>query len=183
MSDEHKTLDPSADTDGAQDAEVTIDTVETPLAELQARLTEAEAHAAEYKDQWLRATADYKNFKRRTDIERSELIRSASSALLLKLLPVVDDFDRAIANIPIEVAETSWWGGTQLIAQKLRTILESEGVKAIEAVGAEFDPNLHEAVLYEDAEGQDGKVVAELQRGYKLGDRVLRPSMVKVGRG
>jgi molecular chaperone GrpE len=186
MSDEHKTLDPSADTDGAQEAEVTTDTTataESPLAELEARLAQAEAQAAEHKDQWLRATADYKNFKRRTDIERSELIRSASSALLLKLLPVMDDFDRAIANIPAEVAETPWWGGAQLIAQKLRTILESEGVKAIEAVGEEFDPNQHEAVLYEDAEGQDGKVVAELQRGYKLGDRVLRPSMVKVGRG
>lgn len=153
------------------------------LAVLQAKLAQAEAQAAEYKDQWLRATADYKNFKRRTEVERSELIRSASSALLLKLLPVVDDFDRAIANIPPEIAESAWWGGTQLIAQKLRTILESEGVKAIEALGHDFDPNQHEAVLYEEAEGQDGKVVAELQKGYKLGERVLRPAMVKVGRG
>jgi molecular chaperone GrpE len=95
----------------------------------------------------------------------------------------MDDFERAIANIPSEIAETPWWGGTQLIAQKLRTILESEGVKPIEAVGQDFDPNLHEAVLYEEAEGQEGKVIAELQKGYKLGDRVLRPSMVKVGRG
>jgi molecular chaperone GrpE len=153
------------------------------IADLQARLAKAEAETIEYKDQWLRAAADYKNFKRRVEIERSELIRSASSALLLKLLPVVDDFDRAVANIPPEIAETPWWGGTQLIAQKLRTILESEGVKTIEAVGQEFDPNLHEAVLYEEAEGQDGIVVGELQKGYKLGDRVLRPSMVKVGRG
>jgi molecular chaperone GrpE len=153
------------------------------VAELAARLAQAEAQAAEYKDQWLRATADYKNFKRRADAERAELIRSAGASLLLKLLPVVDDFDRAIANIPDEVAQTPWWGGTQLVAQKLRTLLESEGVKPIEAQGQDFDPNLHEAVLYEDAEGQDGKVVAELQRGYKLYDRVLRPAMVKVGRG
>jgi molecular chaperone GrpE len=180
MSDEQKTLDQSA---AEAQAETAAETAETPLAELQARLAQAEAQAADHKDQWLRATADYKNFKRRTEIERAELIRSASSALILKLLPVMDDFERAIANIPPEVAETSWWGGTQLIAQKLRTILESEGVKAIEAVGEEFDPNQHEAVLYEDAEGQDGKVIGELQRGYKLGDRVLRPSMVKVGRG
>jgi len=103
--------------------------------------------------------------------------------LLLKILPVVDDFDRAIANIPAEIAESAWWGGTQLIAQKLRTLLESEGVKAITTVGQEFDPNIHEAVLYEDAEGQDGKVVAELQRGYRLYERVLRPAMVKVGIG
>lgn len=155
----------------------------TPEIDLQAKLAAAEAQAAEYKDQWLRATADYKNFKRRVEIERSELIRSASSALLLKLLPVMDDFERAIANIPPEIAETAWWGGTQLIAHKLRTILESEGVTAIAAVGQDFDPNFHEAVLYEEALGQDGKVIEELQKGYKLGDRVLRPSMVKVGQG
>ncbi|MFQ3662527.1 MAG: nucleotide exchange factor GrpE, partial [Chloroflexaceae bacterium] len=166
----------------ANDAATAADTAPAAEAtgathdELQTRLAEAEAQAAEYKDQWLRAAADYKNFKRRVEIERAELIRSASSALLLKLLPVMDDFERAIANIPPEIAETPWWGGTQLIAQKLRTILESEGVKPIEALGQDFDPNLHEAVLYEEAEGQEGKVIAELQKGYRLGDRVLRPT-------
>jgi molecular chaperone GrpE len=181
MSEEQTTSQP--ETNGQSAAEVIDGAATTATAELEARLAQAEAQAAEYKDQWLRATADYKNFKRRAETERSELIRSAGAGLLLKLLPVVDDFDRAIANIPTEVAETPWWGGTQLIAQKLRTLLESESVKPIETVGQSFDPNLHEAVLYEDAEGQDGKVVAELQRGYKLYERVLRPAMVKVGRG
>ena len=153
------------------------------IEELKQRLAQAEAQANEFKDQWLRATADYKNFKRRADTERAELIRSAGSNIILKLLPVLDDFERAVANIPEEIASSSWWGGTQLIAHKLRNLLDSEGVKAIEALGQDFDPNFHEAVIYEDAEGQDGKVVAELQKGYKLGDRVLRPSMVKVGRG
>ncbi|MDW8402559.1 nucleotide exchange factor GrpE [Chloroflexus sp.] len=164
-------------------------TVEAPadpaavISDLQNRLAQAEAQAAEYKDQWMRAVADYRNFKRRTDTERAELIRNAGAAIILKLLPVLDDFERAIANIPPEIAETPWWQGTQLIAQKLRTILESEGVKPIEALGQDFDPNLHEAVIYEEAEGQEGKVIAELQRGYLLHDRVIRPSMVKVGRG
>ncbi|ABY35287.1 MAG TPA: nucleotide exchange factor GrpE [Chloroflexus aurantiacus] len=153
------------------------------IADLQNRLAQAEAQAAEYKDQWMRAVADYRNFKRRTETERTELVRNAGAALILKLLPVLDDFERAIANIPPDIAETPWWQGTQLIAQKLRTILESEGVKPIEALGQEFNPNLHEAVIYEDAEGQEGKVIAELQRGYLLHDRVIRPSMVKVGRG
>lgn len=153
------------------------------VAELQAKLAQAEAQAAEYKDQYLRAAADYKNFKRRVEIERAELIRSAGADLILKLLPVLDDFDRAVASIPPEIAATPWWGGTQLIAHKLRLLLESQNVKAIEALGQDFDPNFHEAVLYEDAEGQDGKVTGELQKGYKLGERVLRPSMVKVGRG
>lgn len=182
MSDEQKTLDPTATADDEPTTEASEETVRLPLTELEERLAQAEAQTAEYKDQWLRATADFKNFKRRTEQERSELIRSASSALVLKLLPVMDDFERALDNIPADIAASPWWGGTQLIAQKLRTVLESEGVKAIEAVGTEFDPNLHEAVLYEDAEGQDGMVTGELQRGYKLGDRVLRPSMVKVGR-
>ncbi len=181
MSDEQNLAANEAAT--AADTAPAAETTGAAQDELQTRLAEAEAQAAEYKDQWLRAAADYKNFKRRVEIERAELIRSASSALLLKLLPVMDDFERAIANIPPEIAETPWWGGTQLIAQKLRTILESEGVKPIEALGQDFDPNLHEAVLYEEAEGQEGKVIAELQKGYRLGDRVLRPSMVKVGRG
>lgn len=152
------------------------------VAELRQRLAQAEAQAADFKDQWLRATADYKNYKRRAETERAELIKSASSGLVLKVLPVLDDFERAIANIPADVAATAWWGGTQLIAQKMRTILESEGVSAIDALGADFDPNLHEAVLYEESPGQDGKVIAELQKGYRIRDRVLRPTMVKVGR-
>lgn len=186
MSDEQKSTEPTSAEESRPGSGVATeleDPLTVELRELKARLAQVEAQASEYKDQWLRATADYKNFKRRTDIERSELIRSASSALLLKMLPVMDDFERSMANIPSEIAESAWWGGTQLIAQKLRTVLESEGVHAIAALGADFDPNLHEAVLYEEADGQEGKVIAELQRGYKLGDRVLRPSMVKVGRG
>jgi molecular chaperone GrpE len=95
----------------------------------------------------------------------------------------MDDFERAAASIPPEIAEHPWWAGTQLIEQKLRTILESEGVTPIEALGQDFDPNLHEAVLYEETEGQEGKVVGELQKGYKIHERVLRPTMVKVGKG
>ncbi len=174
MSEEQKIVEPG------ESAEATAS---ESVAELQARLAQAEAQAADYKDQYLRAAADYKNFKRRSEIERSELIRSAGADLILKLLPVVDDFDRSIASIPPEIASTPWWGGTQLIAHKLRLLLESQNVKTIEATGQEFDPNLHEAVLYEEAEGQDNKVIAVLQNGYKLGERVLRPSMVKVGRG
>ena len=154
------------------------------LAQLRERVAALEKEAADYKDQWLRAAADYKNFKRRTEAERAELIRSASAGLLLKLLPVVDDFERALSSVTPDVAESAWFNGFKLIPQKLQTILESEGVATIEAIGQDFDPNLHEAVIYEPAgDGQEGKVVGELQRGYKLRDRVLRPTMVKVGQG
>lgn len=172
----------AAEANGAE-ATAPAETEGLTVEQLRERLAQAEAQATEYKDQWLRSAADFKNYKRRTETERAELIRSASAGLVLKMLPVLDDFERAIANIPQEIAATPWWGGTQLIAQKFRTILESEGVSPIEAVGHEFDPNVHEAVIYEDAPGQDGIVVEELQKGYKLRDRVLRPAMVKVGRG
>jgi molecular chaperone GrpE len=152
-------------------------------AGLQARIAQLEQESEDYRDKWLRAVADYKNFKRRADQERIELIRGASAGLLLKLLPVVDDFDRAAASAPAEITGLSWFDGFRLIAQKLQTILESEGVAPIEALGQEFDPNQHEAVIYaEVGDGADGKVVAELQKGYKLRDRVLRPTMVKVGK-
>jgi molecular chaperone GrpE len=179
MSDEQKDMqgEPAVE-QPAHAAEAPADVV----ADLEARLAQAEAQATEYKDQWLRATADYKNFKRRTEIERSELIRSASGGLLLKLLPIIDDFERAEENVPSDIAESAWWGGTRLIGQKLRTLLESEQVTPIEAVGQPFDPNVHEAVMYEPAEGQDGIVTGELQKGYMLRDRMLRPSMVKVGK-
>ena len=151
--------------------------------ELQARIAQLEKESAEHRDSWLRATADYKNFKRRVDQERAELIRSASAGLLLKLLPVMDDMSRALDSAPEEIAATSWYAGIKLIAQKLQTVLESEGVTPIEALGKDFDPNLHEAVIYEAAgDGQEGKVIAELQKGYKLRDRVRRPTMVKVGK-
>jgi molecular chaperone GrpE len=153
------------------------------LSALEARVAQLEKEAAEYKDQWLRAAADYKNFKRRTELERSDLIRGASAGLLLKLLPVADDLERALGSVTPDVAATPWYAGFKLIPQKLQTVLESEGVLPIEALGKDFDPNFHEAVIYEAAQGQEGKVVGELQKGYKLRDRVLRPTMVKVGQG
>ena len=161
-------------TNGAQPASVEV---------LQARIAQLEKDSEDYRDKWLRAAADYKNFKRRADQERIDLIRGASAGLLLKLLPVVDDFDRAASSAPEQITSTPWFEGFKLIAQKLGTILESEGVAVIAALGQDFDPNQHEAVIYEDAgDGSEGKVVAELQKGYKLRDRVLRPTMVKVGK-
>jgi molecular chaperone GrpE len=150
---------------------------------LEQQLAETEAQVAEFRDQWLRSVADYKNYKRRADTEREELKRNANASFILKLLPIVDDFERAVNNVSPDVAETPWWMGTRMIAQKFSTLLESEGVTAIESVGQEFDPNLHHAVMYEEAQGQDEQVIAELQKGYKIHERVLRPAMVKVGKG
>ncbi|HEX6291745.1 MAG TPA: nucleotide exchange factor GrpE [Herpetosiphonaceae bacterium] len=150
--------------------------------ELQARMLQLEQESTSFKDQYLRAAADLKNFKRRTEEERGSLIRNATAGLLLKLLPILDDFDLAMQHVPPEVAETPWFSGLQGVQRKLQMVLEGEGVKPIEALGQTFDPHFHDAVMHEEAgPEQAGKVTADLRRGYMLHDRVLRPSMVKVG--
>lgn len=150
--------------------------------EMEERIKKLEAQSAEYHNQWLRAIADYKNYKRRAEAERDELKRGASAGLIIKMLPIIDDFERAMGSVPAEVAETSWWQGTQMIAQKFTMVLESEGVAPIEAAGQMFDPNVHHAVVYEETDDEDGKVTEVLQKGYMQGDRVLRPAMVKVSK-
>jgi molecular chaperone GrpE len=143
--------------------------------------------AAQYLDALQRERASFINFRRRAEQERAEMVQYAGMNLIKKLLPIVDDFDRALAAIPEDVRKTSKWvEGVELIDRKLHTILEQEGVQPIEALGQPFDPNLHEAVAFEDnaeagEEHQD--VVSEVfTKGYKLRDRVLRPAMVKVTR-
>jgi molecular chaperone GrpE len=155
---------------------------EVELDQLRAQIAQLEQEVATNRDAYLRAAADLKNFKRRTDDDRGNLMRNAAAGVIMKLLPVLDDFDLAMQHAPAEVAETSWFNGVQGIQRKLQLILETEGVTVIEAEGQPFDPHFHEAVMHEDAgEENSGKVTADLRRGYKLHDRVLRPSMVKVG--
>ena len=139
-------------------------------------LASARAQAADYEDRWKRATAEFINYKRRTEQERGDLLRGANGALILELLPVLDDLERALAHVPAEQAESEWVKGTRLVERKFRTILERQGVTAIEALGQPFDPAVHEAV------GGSGSIVAqEYQRGYRLHGRPLRPAMVVVG--
>jgi molecular chaperone GrpE len=150
--------------------------------ELQSRMQQLEQESTNYKDQYLRTAADLKNFKRRTEEERSSLIRNATAGLILKLLPILDDFDLAMQHVPAEIVEHAWFNGLQGVQRKLQMVLEGEGVKPIEALGQPFDPHFHDAVMHEDAgPEQAGKVTADLRRGYMLHDRVLRPTMVKVG--
>src|SRR5262245_2715988 len=108
---------------------------ESTTAQLQARIAQLEKEAAENKDKWLHAAADVKHFSRRTDQERADLSRGASAGLLLKLLPVVDDIERALNSVTQDIASTSLYGGFKLIPQKLQTVLESEGVTRIAALG------------------------------------------------
>ena len=133
------------------------------------------------RDRLLRTTAEFDNYRKRVDRDRRDMSDRAAESVLLDLLPIVDDLERALA------AETSGEGaeayrrGVELIHKQVMDLLTRRGVKAMEALGADFDPNLHQAVASEPAEGaRDGEVIAVLRTGYLLNDRLLRPAMVKV---
>jgi molecular chaperone GrpE len=148
---------------------------------LRAELDAAQAETAEHKASLQRTAADFANFRRRTAEDRERELGLASESLLRKLLAVADDFDRALDAMPAELRTVGWIEGITLLDRKLRALLESEGVTAIEAVGRPFDPREHEAIASVPATGKpDGEVVAEVQRGYRVRDRVLRPAMVAV---
>ena len=144
-------------------------------------LADTQRKADDYLDSWKRAQADFINYKRRADQEKMEMGVYANTQLILSLLPVLDDFERAVDSLTPKLAKTDWVHGIRLVERKLRTVLQAQGVTPIKAVGETFDPNLHEAVMH--VKGEDGKVVQELQKGYRLHDKILRPSKVAVGNG
>jgi molecular chaperone GrpE len=144
----------------------------------------------DYYDRLLRKTAEFDNYRKRTERERLQLSEAAAADLLTELLPLVDDMERALsADVPAEAAAYAGAAGgirkgVELIHKQLVDILRKRGVKPIEALGADFDPHFHQAVSYEPAEGRrEGEVIEEFRRGYMLGDRLLRPAMVKVAKG
>jgi molecular chaperone GrpE len=136
----------------------------------------------DYYDRLLRKTAEFDNYRRRIERERREQADQAVVDLLLELLLVVDDFDRALT---VEAGEgaAAYRKGVELIHSKLNDVLRRYGVRPIDALGADFDPNVHQAVLHEESpEHREGEVIGELRRGYTIGDRLLRPAMVKVAK-
>jgi molecular chaperone GrpE len=145
------------------------------------RLEEEKEKAAGYLSSWQRAAADLQNYKRRVEQERSEAGRLASASLVINLLPLLDDLDRALKNVDVKLAGLTWIDGVWLIYRKFQAVLENFGVKEIPAEGQPFDPNVHEAIS--EAPGETGKVVSVVQKGYSMGERVIRPSMVVVGKG
>jgi molecular chaperone GrpE len=144
-------------------------------------LEAAKALAAEHLATLQRTAADFANFKRRTAEDRERDLGLASEFLLRKLIGVADDFDRALDHMPAEFKDAGWIEGIALVDRKLRALLESEGVTPIESVGRAFDPREHEAIASVPGTGQpDGQIIDEIQRGYRVRDRVLRPALVAV---
>jgi molecular chaperone GrpE len=146
-----------------------------PIADLQ-------RERDDYHDRWLRKTAEFDNYRKRVERERREQADQKITDLMLELLQVVDDFDRAL-NLDAGEGGAAYRKGIELIHAKLNDLLRRQGVQPIESLGADFDPNVHQAVIHESSpEHREGEVIAELARGYTVGGRLLRPAMVKVAK-
>ncbi len=163
-----------------------VEEVSLPAAELESlkqKLNDAEARAAEYLDGWQRTQAEFINFRRRLERDRQAEFLAMKAEIIKKFLPVLDDLERALQHPPQEADLQAWVQGVDLILRKMQSILQAEGVERIEAEGQIFDPNLHEAISHEDVDGQEsGRVIAVVQQGYRLGERVIRPALVRVAR-
>jgi molecular chaperone GrpE len=134
------------------------------------------------QDRLLRTAAEFDNYRKRMDRERRDLADFVNAEVLGELLPIVDNFERAL-QAPATGEAESFKKGVELIHKQLSDLLKKRGVTPIVALGTDFDPNVHQAVIHEEsADHREGEVMQELQRGYKIGDRLLRPAMVKVAK-
>src|SRR5437879_6422563 len=158
------------------------DQPEPATASVEGKVAELEAALAEARDRHLRLAADFDNYKKRARLDQLETMQHASAELIGRLLPVLDDLRNVLEHKPDGVDE-SWVKGLELSVRKLEDALGTHGLQPIDAVGAPFDPKLHEAVGHEESrEHPEDTVVAELRRGYRVRDRVVRPALVKLAR-
>lgn len=153
----------------------------SPADQLTADLAAARADATRNLDGWMRSQAELANARKRFEKQQAESFFTATAEVIKKLLPALDDFDRAISNAPAPIQADGWFEGIILVQRKLNTLLESFNVTTVAALGQPFDPNLHEAILQEASDTYpSGHVTRELQKGYRLGDRIIRPALVYV---
>jgi molecular chaperone GrpE len=147
---------------------------------LKQALTEEKDKAEKYLANWQRSQADLSNYMKRAEQEKAEIIEFANKTLILNLLPILDDFEKAFNSVPAKLTKSSWTEGMRLIYNKMKTTLEVQGLTEIKARGESFDPHLHEAAAQQ--EGEEDIVVEELRKGYRFKDKLLRPSVVVVGK-
>ena len=172
----------SSESEEKQDLDAVPEVAENEdMESLRQVLAEEQAKAEANLAGWQRTQADFMNFKRRSEQEREEFIRFANASLMLEILPVLDDLERALEHVPAKLASIAWVDGVNLIYRKFKATLEAQGLTQIEALGKPFDPNLHEAVRQD--KGKEGIIIEEILKGYQLHDKVIRPTMVVVGNG
>ncbi len=158
-----------------------VSLMEDTITGLQQELQNAQNQCKEYFEGWQRERADFMNYKKRVERDQAQLHQIITANIIKKFLVVLDDMERAIKNRPADAEQQEWWNGVDLIYRKLQSILEAEGIQPIAASGDLFDPNLHEAISHEEhQEVQSGHIIEVVQQGYRLGDRVVRPALVRV---
>jgi len=169
--------------DPAEDApDADSPSTDAPAAVAEATIADLQRERDDYYDRLLRKTAEFDNYRKRVEKSRREQADESVLSLLQDILAVVDDFDIAL-NVDAGEGGASYRKGVELIHAKLKDLLAKHGVKPIDAVGADFDPNIHQAVIHEESpDHREGEVIEELRKGYMIGDRLLRPSMVKVAK-
>jgi molecular chaperone GrpE len=162
----------------SEDSSSGMEQLSAEIDSLKKQLTAAQSKTSEYKDSWLRSQAEFQNYRKRLERDNEMMYNSMKGDIIKKVLPILDDLERALQN---RAADDAWASGIELVVRKFQNILESEGIKKIEALGAEFDPNFHEAISHEPANGaQSGHVIGVVQNGYMFGERVIRPALVRV---
>lgn len=156
---------------------------QVPVEELQAEISRLTKEAEEYLDGWQRARAEFANYKKRTQRNFNDTRETILIEVITPYLDILDDLERALMDRPTDPESEAWAKGIYLIYQKLSTILDSAGVTEILAEGLTFDPNLHEAISYEESSNyEDGQVIEVMKNGYMLGERVIRPALVRVAK-
>ncbi len=162
------------------------DNVTIPLKDYAAQLEELDdmrQKVDEFSDGWQRERAEFANYRKRIDRDREMERQNSKIDVIKKYLAVNDDFERAMKNIPQESVQAAWLEGLQLINQKLKTLLEGEGIVPIPAENKAFDPVMHEAISHEEnPDFESGQIIEVVQKGYTIGDRVIRPALVRVAK-
>lgn len=157
------------------------ETGEETINKLANALIDSEAKAEEYLDGWQRSAAEFANYKKRVNREKAEFHQYAKGEIIKGYLEILDDLERALEDRPEKGEGATWSEGIEIIYRKLLAKLEAEGVKPMKAVGEQFDPNIHEALMQEESEPhQSGEIIEVLKEGYWIGDKVLRPALVRI---
>ena len=170
-------------TEPASSADMEERQVTDDIASLQEELNQSRALADEYLDGWQRARAEFANYKKRVEREQAVAYQTAAGNVIKRFLDVMDDMERALKNRPTEGDGATWANGIELIYRKLLQALENEGVVPMQAEGQAFDPTMHEALSSEESpDYESGRVIEVIKQGYMLGERVLRPALVRVAR-